>query len=115
MPQELRRRGGATAVRSDFLRMVQSLSASPCFGQENASDGQRVDGQSLDGAGVAGEGSGGVMEPENDAGELEAFVQAGRERSSKKMVATLMRSGVPESEAMQIAASVLESPQPYGF
>ena len=50
-----------------------------------------------------------------EAGELEAFVQAGRERSSKKMVAALMRSGVPESEAKQIAASILESPQQYGF
>jgi hypothetical protein len=73
-------------------------------------------------------GCGGMMEPENDcrrghttnevpfqAGELEAFVQGGRECSSKKMVAALMRSGVPESEAKQIAASILESPQPYGF
>ena len=73
-------------------------------------------------------GCGGMMEPENDyrrghttnevlfeAGELESFVQADRERSSKKMVAALMRSGVPESEATQIAASILESPQPYGF
>jgi hypothetical protein len=50
-----------------------------------------------------------------EAGELEAFVQAGRERSSKKMVAALMRSGVRESEAKQIVASILESPQPYGF
>ncbi len=49
------------------------------------------------------------------AGELDAFDRAGRERNAGEMIAALKRSGLPQDEAEKIAATVLESPQTYGF
>jgi hypothetical protein len=51
----------------------------------------------------------------DDAGELDAFGMAARARDGGKMIAALMRSGVPQDEAEQITTTVLKSPENYGF
>jgi hypothetical protein len=50
-----------------------------------------------------------------EAGELDAFDMAGRARDAGRMIASLMRAGVPQEEAEQITDTVLANPENYGF
>lgn len=48
-----------------------------------------------------------------EAGEIDNFDAAARARNAKGMTAALVRSGVPQSEAEEITATTLESPETY--